>query len=98
MQLEQDLQVYYAAEQVYLLQQKHRWYILAVYYPSRRLDYIPIPPAVGSQYLLVHVDQVMPMYIGHCSSRHWNMSMFDVNDQLEATTDDYADNANKYHG
>lgn len=53
-----------------------------------------MPTAVVSQYLSVHLDMLIEMYLGYCTSRYRNIAVLDVDGTLEAGNDNDATSSN----
>lgn len=89
------MQVHYATDQVDKLQKRHLRYVVVVYYRPFRLYYKAIPPAVVAYYLPERVSLVMDNNVSYCSRRHRKVSVFDVNESLDAGTDEDGATANE---
>lgn len=63
-------------------------YTFDLYYRPRWLYYISIPAYVVAQFVSAHLGRFMDMYVGHCSSRHSNMTVLDANGLRDAVGDD----------
>lgn len=81
--------MYNATElQVALQNHEHR-YTVTVYYRSRWLYYVVIPPVVV-QYVSAHIDRVMDIRVGYCSSQNQNLTVFHANGLLGTASDEDA--------